>query len=112
MTCNANSLLATTAIPPDRLNAALRSDEANDRESIGSGGRPLYESGQDVGFRLAWHDFERAHEVDWAKGFRAGSVTICLNLSGNGRVVHAQEPSDFAPLTGGFYVQRKTSLSA
>jgi AraC family transcriptional regulator len=113
MTCDANALLpAPTAVPSDRLNAAPRFDEANDRESIGSGGRPLYESGHDAGFRLAWHDFERAHEVDWAKGFRSGSVTICLNLSGNGRVVHAQEPSDFAPLTAGFYVQRKTSLNA
>ncbi len=56
------------------------------------------------GFSFEWHDFESPTEVDWARSFHAGSVEICLNFAGEGRVSVGGSGLEFRARTAGFYV--------
>jgi AraC-like DNA-binding protein len=111
LTRDANLLPDPTPTKPRRPNSALRFSEANVWQPIGAGWQPLQGSFCDLGWSVEWHDFETPHEVNWAKSFHPDSVEICLNFSGNGRVVHMKHQAEFLPLTSGFYAQRKNSLT-
>lgn len=51
-------------------------------QPVADGWRPLFGSYRDLGFSFEWHDFQLAHELNWARSFHPGSVELCLNLEG------------------------------
>ncbi len=55
-------------------------------------------------YSLEWHDFKESDEVDWGGSFQPGSLEICINLSGYGRVEHGGKSIDLQPMTMGFYL--------
>jgi AraC-like DNA-binding protein len=79
---------------------------------VGEGWQHLHGSFRELGYSIEWHDFEAPADLDWARSFHPGSVEICLNLAGNGRVSTKSHRLDFTPLTMGFYCQRGHDLTA
>ncbi len=73
-------------------------------EAVGAEWEQLGGSFRRHGFSFEWHDFESSAEVDWARSFHAGSVEICLNLSGEGHVMARGERMEVRARTAGFYV--------
>ena len=71
--------------------------------SIGSGWQHLHGSFLSSGASFEWHDFVPREELDWGRSFHPGSVEVCLNLAGNGRVSFNGQSAAFTPLTAGFY---------
>jgi AraC-like DNA-binding protein len=80
--------------------------------AIGAGWRHLHGSVRGVGVSFEWHDFKTDGEFDWGKSFHPGSVEVCLNLEGNGRVAFNNDEAVFAPLTVGFYRRGEQPLRA
>jgi AraC-like DNA-binding protein len=71
--------------------------------AVGDGWRHLHGSVRGAGVSFEWHDFKTHVEFDWGKTFHPGSVEVCLNLEGDGRVGFNRQEAAFAPLTAGFY---------
>jgi AraC-like DNA-binding protein len=71
--------------------------------SIGDGWRHLHGSVRGAGVSFEWHDFRAGTEFDWGKSFHPGSIEVCLNLAGEGRVSFSKLEAVFGPLTAGFY---------
>ena len=71
--------------------------------SVGEGWRHLHGSVRGEGVSFEWHDFTPPAEFDWGQSFHPGSLEVCLNLEGQGRVASHGLDADFAPLTVGFY---------
>jgi AraC-like DNA-binding protein len=80
--------------------------------SIGDGWRHLHGSVRDAGVSFEWHDFKTREEFDWGKSFHPGSVEVCLNLEGSGKVALNRNEIVFAPLTVGFYRRGEQPLRA
>jgi len=85
-----------------RASAVLREDAV--WSAVGAEWRQLGGSFRRHGFSFEWHDFESPTEVDWGRSFHAGSVEICLNFAGQGRVEAQGAAVDFRARTAGFYV--------
>jgi len=81
-------------------------------QSVGAGWRQLHGNYGEMGFSFEWHDFMAQREMDWGQSFHPGSVEICLNLAGHGRVSDGTQELSFAPLTAGFYCQERGRLTA
>jgi len=81
-------------------------------QSIGDGWRHLHGSVARAGASFEWHDFKTRGEFDWGKSFHPGSIEICLNLEGNGKVGLNKTEIAFAPLTAGFYRRGEQPLCA
>jgi AraC-like DNA-binding protein len=82
-------------------------------QSVGDGWRHLHGSVSRTGASFEWHDFKTSGgEFDWGKAFHPGSVEVCLNLEGNGKVVLNKTEIFFAPLTVGFYRRGEQVLRA
>jgi AraC-like DNA-binding protein len=79
---------------------------------VGEGWRQLHGNYREQGFSFEWHDFIARSELDWGRSFHPGSVEICLNLAGHGRVSDGACELSFAPLTAGFYCQDEERLTA
>ena len=79
---------------------------------VGDGWRHLHGSVHGGGVSFEWHDFKTDGEFDWGRSFHPGSVEVCLNLEGNGRVAVNQSEAWFAPLTAGFYRRGEQPLRA
>lgn len=81
--------------------------------AIGSGWRHLHGSVRDAGLSFEWHNFTVPEEFNWGKSFHPGSIEVCLNREGNGRVglLHKREAT-FTPLTIGFYRRGDEALPA
>lgn len=94
---------------------SLKSDhgfsEADAWKDVGEGWRPLSGNFRDLGYSVEWHDFTTERDLDWSPSFHPGGVEICLNLAGRGEVQAGDRQLAFAPLTSGFYFQRKSPLS-
>ena len=103
MPSNVKSRLAP---PPLAIN------EAEVWRAVGAGWQHLHGSFQHRGFSFEWHDFQSATEFDWARSFHPGSVEVCLNLSGEGRVNLAGNQADYTAGTVGFYRQGREPLTA
>ncbi len=71
--------------------------------AVGDGWRHLHGSMSGGGVSFEWHDFKTNSEFDWGKSFHPGSVEVCLNLEGEGRVNFNKQEAAFTPLTAGFY---------
>ena len=79
---------------------------------VGNGWRHLHGSVHGAGVSFEWHNFETHDEFDWGKSFHPGSVEMCLNLAGNGRVAFHRREIAFTPLTAGFYRRGEQPLRA
>jgi AraC family transcriptional regulator len=80
--------------------------------AVGEGWRHLHGSVAHAGVSFEWHDFKAHAEFDWGKSFHPGSVEVCLNLEGDGKVALGKNEIPFAPLTAGFYRRGEQVLSA
>ncbi len=72
-------------------------------QAVGTGWQHLHGSVHTSGASFEWHDFEPREEFDWGRSFHPGSVEVCLNLAGHGRVTFNGSEAVFAPLTAGYY---------
>ncbi|HEY3914337.1 MAG TPA: helix-turn-helix transcriptional regulator [Verrucomicrobiae bacterium] len=79
---------------------------------IGDGWRHLHGSVLGTGVSFEWHDFEAGAEFDWGRSFHPGTVEVCLNLEGEGRISFGRSHADFTPLTAGFYRRGEQPLKA
>jgi AraC-like DNA-binding protein len=80
--------------------------------AIGDGWRHLHGSVRGAGVSFEWHDFKANSEFDWGKSFHPGSIEVCLNLEGEGRVSFNKSAAAFTPLTAGFYRRGEQVLPA
>lgn len=92
--------------------ASVPCDEAPAWSATGGGWKHLFGSFHKLGVSFEWHDFETARELDWGKSFHPGSLEICLNLSGAGRVEVGRAKAEYAAHSAGFYRQGDTPLKA
>jgi AraC-like DNA-binding protein len=80
--------------------------------TVGDGWRHLHGSMRGAGVSFEWHDFKTHAEFDWGKSFHPGSIEVCLNLEGEGRVSLNKSEAAFTPLTAGFYRRGEQELPA
>ena len=80
--------------------------------AIGSGWEQLYGSVTGTGLSFEWHHFTVPKEFNWGKTFHPGSIEVCLNREGNGRVAINNYEATFTPLTIGFYRRGEEALPA
>ena len=80
--------------------------------AIGDGWRHLHGSMREAGVSFEWHDFKAHADFDWGKSFHPGSIEVCLNLEGEGRVSGNKTEAVFTPLTAGFYRRGEQELPA
>lgn len=80
--------------------------------AVGDGWRQLHGSMRDAGASFEWHDFQADEELDWGRSFHPGSIEVCMNLQGDGRVGFNKREAVFAPLTAGFYRRGRQPLRA
>ena len=86
--------------------------EAPAWKAVGPGWRPLFGNYRDLGFSFEWHDFTAKEEFDWSRSFHPGSVELCLNLDGKGKVADGRQTVEILPQTFAFYYQGKPPLTA
>ena len=86
--------------------------EAEAWRGIGAGWRPLFGSYRELGFSFEWHDFTSPKPLDWAASFHPGSLELCLNLEGTGRIVSEEGTTELPPRAFSFYFQGEPTLSA
>jgi AraC-like DNA-binding protein len=80
--------------------------------AIGDGWRHLHGSVTGMGLSFEWHHFTVRREFNWGKSFHPGSIEVCLNREGNGRVTINKCEATFTPLTIGFYRRGEEALPA
>ncbi len=86
--------------------------EAPAWQAVGPGWRPLFGNFRDLGFSFEWHEFVAREEFDWARSFHPGSVELCLNRAGRGRLSDGQQTVEILPQTCAFYFQGTPPLIA
>jgi len=79
---------------------------------VGDGWRHLHGSVRGTGVSFEWHDFKTNGEFNWGNSFHPGSIEVCLNVEGNGRVAFNNRGAVFTPLTAGFYRRGGQTLRA
>jgi AraC-like DNA-binding protein len=72
-------------------------------QSVGAGWRHLHGSVRGAGASFEWHDFKPAARFDWGRSFHPGSVEVCLNVLGEGRIRAGKREAVVGPLTAVFY---------
>jgi AraC-like DNA-binding protein len=105
------------AAPPSSVNSiALAARpafaEAPAWKAVGPGWRPLFGSFRDLGFSFEWHEFTAREEFDWARSFHPGSIELCLNLAGRGKLSDGRQNVELLPQTFAFYFQGRPPLAA
>ena len=75
---------------------------------FGAGWLPLFGSVSGSGISFEWHDFKTHAPFDWGQSFHPGTIEVCLNLEGDGKISETR----FAPMTVGFYRRSEKPLSA
>lgn len=86
--------------------------EAPAWKAVGAGWRPLFGSFRELGFSFEWHDFAPKEEFDWARSFHPGSVELCLNLDGRGKLSDRKQAIELLPQKFAFYFQGQPPLRA
>jgi AraC-like DNA-binding protein len=76
---------------PTFLPAQPASPEQGAWDSVRSGWHLLFGGFHTRGVSIEHHEFSAGDELDWSRSFHADSVELCLNLSGNGRLVAGQQ---------------------
>ena len=102
----------TKVSEPPRIEVAPAFTERPAWREVGNGWQPLHGSMYSRGVSFEWHDFKTNAEFDWGKSFHPGSIEVCLNLAGNGRVACHHLEAAFTPLTVGFYRRGEQPLRA
>lgn len=92
--------------------AGLQFGEAPAWKAVGAGWRPLFGNFRDLGFSFEWHEFTAKEEFNWSRSFHPGSIELCLNLSGKGKLISAGQTIELLPQTFAFYFQGTPSLIA
>jgi len=80
--------------------------------TVGDGWRHLHGSVRDTGVSFEWHDFKANGDFNWGNSFHPGSIEVCLNVEGNGRVAINNREAVFSPMTAGFYRRGGQTLRA
>jgi hypothetical protein len=80
--------------------------------TVGNGWRHLHGSVSRVGVSFEWHDFTVSEELNWGRSFHPGSIEVCLNREGNGRVAFDNREIVFTPMSIGFYRRGEDTLRA
>ena len=106
----ARPTIANGATPESAATAAFTERPA--WRAVGDGWRHLHGSVRGAGVSFEWHDFTVNAEFDWGRSFHPGSVEVCLNLQGEGRVSGGKSGVVFTPLTAGFYRRGEQMLPA
>ena len=86
--------------------------EAPAWKAVGAGWRPLFGSYRDLGFSFEWHEFTAKEEFNWAQSFHPGSVELCLNLDGRGKLSDGRQIVELLPQSLAFYFQGQPPLTA
>jgi AraC family transcriptional regulator len=98
--------IAERQIEGNQRNEANRAPVFTERpawRAIGDGWRHLHGSVNGAGLSFEWHKFTVRQEFNWGNSFHPGSIEVCLNREGNGRVAFNRREAAFTPLTIGFY---------
>ena len=74
-------------------------------------GRLLFGDHTKSGVTARWHDFICIRPVDRSTSFRASTMEICVNFTGNGTVLSRSQPWQVMPQTIAHYVTRRTNGS-
>jgi AraC-like DNA-binding protein len=109
-----NRSTATTARPRNAPSASGPPPftEAGAWRAVSAGWRPLFGNFRKLGFSFEWHDFRCAEELDWSRSFHPGSIELCLNLAGAGRLDDGERRVELGPRMLAFYHQGKPPLVA
>jgi AraC-like DNA-binding protein len=86
--------------------------EAAAWRAVGAGWRPLFGNYRELGFSFEWHEFSSPKELDWAASFHPGSLELCVNLAGTGRIECGGKTTDLPPGALSFYYQGQPPLRA
>ena len=86
--------------------------EAPAWKAVGKGWRPLFGNYRELGFSFEWHEFASNEEFDWGRSFHPGSVELCLNLDGTGKLSDARQTIEVPPQSFAFYYQGQPPLAA
>lgn len=100
-----------SAVPDDSDDQSPFTERTAWRQ-FGTGWRPLHGSVLGSGVSFEWHDFKTHTTFDWGQSFHPGTIEICLNVEGDGKVAAGKTEAAFAPMTVGFYRQGPQSLRA
>jgi len=86
--------------------------EAAAWRAVGAGWRPLFGNYRELGFSFEWHEFSSPKELDWAASFHPGSLELCVNLEGTGRIECGGKTTELPPGALSFYYQGQPPLRA
>ena len=86
--------------------------EAAAWRAVGAGWRPLFGNYRELGFSFEWHEFSSPKELDWAASFHPGSLELCVNLEGTGRIECGGQTTELPPGALSFYYQGTPPLRA
>jgi AraC-like DNA-binding protein len=86
--------------------------EAPAWKAVGPGWRPLFGKYRELGFSFEWHDFKAGEDLDWGRSFHPGSLELCLNLDGTGRLSDGRQKIELPRESFTFYFQGDPALSA
>lgn len=86
--------------------------EAPAWKSVGTGWRPLFGNYRNLGFSFEWHEFKSDNEFDWGRSFHPGSIELCLNLDGRGKLSDGRQSVELLPQSFAFYFQGRPPLAA
>jgi len=86
--------------------------EAPAWKSVAPGWRPLFGSYRNLGFSFEWHEFASNKEFNWGRSFHPGSVELCLNLDGRGKLFDGRQTIELVPQSFAFYFQGQPPLAA
>jgi AraC-like DNA-binding protein len=104
----------------DRQNLEIAAEKAQSAsfleapawKTIGPGWRPLFGHYRELGFSFEWHDFNANGELDWGRSFHPGSLELCLNLEGTGRISDGRNQVEVLAEGVAFYFQGQPALTA
>lgn len=99
---------SSVVAPPARPRFA----EAPAWAAVGDGWRPLFGNYRELGFSFEWHEFTAQAEFDWSRSFHPGSVELCLNLAGRGKLADDRQEVELPPQSFAFYFQGQPPLTA
>ncbi len=104
-------------MPPLRSEIKARANgepfgEAAAWRAVGAGWRPLFGNYRELGFSFEWHEFSSPKELDWAASFHPGSLELCVNLEGTGRIESGGKTTELPPGALSFYYQGQPPLRA
>ena len=99
--------------PACRLHDGPRNGDTTGWWGKGPGGcRPLYGDLPELGFCLAWHDFQADQPVSWAPATPIASVSLCLNVTGRASVGANGMLGELGPKSLAFYYQGERPFPA